>query len=58
MTCIVVIDFETTSLSRAIGDRATKIAIVMRPPHLCPHARTWRWPEVDQPLGLCRTIGP
>jgi hypothetical protein len=58
MTRIAVIDFETTGLSPAMGDRTTEIAIVMRPPHLYPHARTWRWREVDQPLGLCRTIGP
>ena len=29
MSCIAVIDFETTGLSPAMGDRATEIAIVL-----------------------------
>lgn len=29
MTCIAVIDFETTGLSPAVGDRATEVAIVL-----------------------------
>ena len=29
MSCIAVIDFETTGLSPAMGDRATEVAIVL-----------------------------
>lgn len=29
MSCIAVIDFETTGLSPAVGDRATDVAIVL-----------------------------
>ena len=47
MSCIAVIDFETTGLSPAMGDRATAVAIVLVDYHRPPEAGRAHWAMTD-----------